>query len=109
MDQPSSKFRDDVYALVAQIPRGRIMTYGQLAALCGHPRAARQVGGIAHFGPANLPWWRVVNKSGGLAAAYTNGGREEHRRLLEEDGIYVSADYQIDVEALLWWPEGKLV
>ena len=41
---------DEIESLVAQIPRGRVMTYGQLAALCGNARAARIVGGIAHFG-----------------------------------------------------------
>ena len=63
-----------VYEYVAQIPQGRVMTYGQLAALCGSPRAARIVGGIAHFGPEELPWHRVVNKQGGLAGAF-HGGR----------------------------------
>lgn len=47
-------FRERVYALVSQIPKGRVMTYGQIAALCGNPRAARIVGGIAHFGPTGL-------------------------------------------------------
>lgn len=80
------------------------MTYGQIAALVGHPRAARQVGQIAHFGPSDLPWWRVVNKQGGLARAYTNGGRTEHKRALEADGVAVSNDYNVVVEDLLWWP-----
>lgn len=102
LELPESSFRELVYAYVARIPRGRVMTYGQLAALCGHPRAARQVGQIAHFGPSELPWWRVVNRHGGLAAAYTNGGREEHKRLLEAEGVAVSAEYKIDVERLLW-------
>ena len=102
MELPESNFRELVYAYVARIPQGRVMTYGQLAALCGHPRAARQVGQIAHFGPNELPWWRVVNKQGGLAPAYTNGGREEHKRLLEAEGVVVSPEYKIDVEQLLW-------
>lgn len=100
----SSSFRDDVYALVAQIPRGKVMTYGQIAALVGHPRAARQVGQIAHFGPSDLPWWRVVNKQGGLAGAYTNGGRTEHKCALGADGVAVSTEYKCDVNTLLWWP-----
>jgi methylated-DNA-protein-cysteine methyltransferase-like protein len=71
-------FRDRVEMVVRQIPRGRVMTYGQLAALCGNARAARIVGGIAHFGDPDLPWQRVVNKQGGLAAGYP-GGRQSHR------------------------------
>lgn len=104
MDRPESSFREDVYALVAQIPKGKVMTYGQIAALVGHPRAARQVGQIAHFGPSDLPWWRVVNKQGGLAGAYTNGGRTEHKRALQADGVVVSDEYKCDVNTLVWWP-----
>jgi len=101
-----SGFRERVEALVAQIPPGRVMTYGQLAALCGNARAARIVGGIAHFGNPALPWQRVVNKSGGLAAGYP-GGRQGHRQVLEAEGVAVSDDYRVGVEELLWWPPAK--
>ena len=79
------------------------MTYGQIAALCGNPRAARIVGGIAHFGPENLPWQRVVNKRGGLARGFP-GGIERHKMLLEEDGVNLS-EFKVDIESLLWRPE----
>ncbi|MEO6513182.1 MAG: MGMT family protein [Candidatus Saccharimonadales bacterium] len=98
-----SSFADRVNALVAQIPRGRIMTYGQIAGLCGNARAARIVGGIAHFGDPDLPWQRVVNKSGGLAAGYP-GGRAEHRVALESEGIIVDDNNQVNVMELLWRP-----
>lgn len=104
--KPASPFARGVYDIVARIPRGRVMTYGQIAALIGHPRAARQVGQTAHWGPLDLPWQRVVNKSGGLAGGYTTGGREAHRRALEADGVKVADDYTVDVEGLLWWPNG---
>lgn len=80
------------------------MTYGQLAALCGSPRAARIVGGVAHFGDPALPWQRVVNKRGGLAAGYP-GGREAHADHLRSEGIVVSDDYHVDVAHLIWWPK----
>jgi methylated-DNA-protein-cysteine methyltransferase-like protein len=102
--QPEDNFAEQVYAYVAQIPSGRVMTYGQLAALCGSARAARIVGGIAHFGPEGLPWHRVVNKQGGLASGYY-GGRSEQARQLEAEGVVVSDDYRVDVDALLWWPQ----
>jgi methylated-DNA-protein-cysteine methyltransferase-like protein len=98
-----NNFRTRVEILVAQIPRGRVMTYGQLAALCGNARAARIVGGIAHFGNPNLPWQRVVNKSGGLASGYP-GGRSGHKQVLESEGVEVSNDYRVDVQELIWWP-----
>lgn len=83
------------------------MTYGQLAALAGAPWAAWEVGQIAHFGPSELPWQRVVNKKGGLAAGYTPGGKQTHKRDLEQDGVFVSDDFTVDVERLLWWPPDK--
>lgn len=96
-------FRKKVEALVARIPRGRVMTYGQIAALCGQPGAARVVGGIAHFGDPDLPWQRVVNKRGGLAAGYP-GGRAGHKQVLEAEGFKVSGDNRVAVEELIWWP-----
>jgi methylated-DNA-protein-cysteine methyltransferase-like protein len=97
-------FRDRVYDYVAQIPTGRVMTYGQLAALCGSARAARVVGGIAHFGPEELPWHRLVNKQGGLAGAFT-GGRTEQAARLRAEGVEVDVNYRVKVEELLWWPQ----
>jgi alkylated DNA nucleotide flippase Atl1 len=79
------------------------MTYGQLAALCGNARAARIVGGIAHFGDPSLPWQRVVNKRGGLASGYP-GGRSGHKQVLEAEGVHSTDDYRVDVASLLWFP-----
>src|SRR5687767_5839508 len=96
-------FASRVHALVSQIPAGRVMTYGQIAAMCGNARAARIVGGIAHFGDPNVPWQRVVNKSGGLAAGYP-GGREAHRAALEAEGMVVNDNYQVNIAELIWTP-----
>jgi methylated-DNA-protein-cysteine methyltransferase-like protein len=104
--QSDKQFKERVEALVSQIPPRRVMTYGQIAALCGNARAARIVGGIAHFGNPDLPWQRVVNRYGGLAAGYP-GGRSGHKQVLEAEGLKVSEDYRVDVESLLWWPEEK--
>jgi methylated-DNA-protein-cysteine methyltransferase related protein len=104
MRRAEADFRQRVEALVAQIPRGRVMTYGQIAALCGNARAARIVGGIAHFGDPDLPWQRVVNKSGGLAAGYP-GGRSGHKQVLEAEGLTVSDDHKVDIESLIWQPK----
>ena len=103
MDEVDPNFRVRVEAIVAQIPRGRVMTYGQLAALCGNARAARIVGGIAHFGDPNLPWQRVVNKQGRLASGYP-GGWAGHKAALESEGVDVSEDYKVTIRKLLWNP-----
>lgn len=80
------------------------MTYGQIAALCGRPRGARIVGGIAHFGDPDLPWQRVVNKNGGLASGYY-GGKAGHKKDLETEGVKVKDDFTIKLEDYIWWPE----
>ena len=105
-EREASQFSKDVYDLVARIPKGRVMTYGQIATLCGSPRSAIIVGQVAHWGPLDLPWQRVVNKNGGLAAGYTTGGREAHRRDLEAEGVAVDDNYRVNVHALIWWPPG---
>lgn len=97
------RFSEEVTQLVAQIPSGRFMTYGQLAALAGSPNAARIVGGIAHFGDPDLPWQRVVNKRGGLARGYP-GGVRGHKQVLEQENVVVRDDFTVDIDALIWWP-----
>jgi methylated-DNA-protein-cysteine methyltransferase related protein len=104
MSRVDEEFKNKVFSLVAKIPKGRVMTYGQLAALAGAPWAAWEVGQIAHYGPSDLPWQRVVNKKGGLARGYTPGGREAHKRDLEKEGVQVSEGFEVKVEELLWWP-----
>jgi methylated-DNA-protein-cysteine methyltransferase related protein len=109
MEQIEEGFAARVHALVAQIPEGRVMTYGQIAALCGNARAARIVGGIAHFGDPDMPWQRVVNKQGGLASGYP-GGRQAHAEHLRAEGIDVSEDFKVNVGELLWDPyQAKLL
>ena len=108
MDKSEPGFKESVEEIVRQIPEGRVMTYGQLAALCGNARAARIVGGIAHFGDPDLPWQRVVNKSGSLASGYP-GGRSGHKQVLEAEGVTVNKDLTVDVQNLIWWPENHEV
>ena len=94
-------FRARVEAVVAGIPAGRVMTYGQIAVLCGNARAARIVGGIAHFGDPALPWHRVVNKKGGLASGYP-GGRALHAVHLAAEGIETrQGGYIVDLDKYL--------
>jgi methylated-DNA-protein-cysteine methyltransferase-like protein len=106
MTRVDNEFKNRVYEIVAQIPKGRVATYGQVAAMAGAAWAAWEVGQIAHTGPANLPWQRVVNKQGGLAKGYP-GGYEGHKEDLEKDGIEVNEEYRIEIDKLLWNPPLK--
>lgn len=96
-------FRNDVYSLIAQVPVGKVTTYGDLAVLAGHPNAPRIVGGIAHYGDTNLPWHRLVNRFGGLASGFY-GGREVQEQMLLSDGI-TSTNFIVDnFEERRWHP-----
>lgn len=106
MPRVDANFKEKVFSYVAQIPKGRLMTYGQLAALAGAPWAAWEVGQIAHRGPVELPWQRVVNKNGGLARGYP-GGLGGHKTALEADGVMVDEDYRVEIGELLWRPEAE--
>lgn len=104
MTRVDEQFKQRVYEIVAQIPKGRVMTYGQVATAAGAAWAAWEVGQIAHTGPSDLPWQRVVNKQGGLARGYP-GGFEGHKKALEAEGVFVDQDFKVDIERLLWLPE----
>ena len=87
--------RDKVYELMAQLPNDKVTTYGDLAAMAGHPYAARIVGGIAHNGVLDLPWHRLVNAK----------GQGAQKQLLEQDGIFCDARWRIiDFEERRWKP-----
>lgn len=78
MAQPGRDFVSDVLDVVAAIPAGRVMTYGDVAAALGS-RAARAVGTVmAHYG-ADVPWWRVVRASGQPAAGHEHRALEHYR------------------------------
>ena len=104
MPRVDEDFKQRVYELVAKIPQGKVMTYGQIAAICGAAWAAWEVGQLAHFGPTGLPWQRVVNKQGELARGYVPDGLAGHKRALEADGITVSDEFKVKVDQLLWNP-----
>ena len=101
--QNASEFRSKIEALMAQVPAGQVTTYGDLAALAGHPYAARIVGGMAHYGDPELPWHRLVNRFGGLAAGY-HGGRTAQRDHLLVEGITCTNDIIDNFEDKRWRP-----
>ncbi len=95
-------FRDEIYLLVSKIPKGRVVTYGDIALLAGHPGAARVVGQVAHFGPSALPWHRVVKSNGYLAKGFVPGGVDEQARLLALEGIQIK-NFKIDnIDTIRW-------
>lgn len=80
---------------MAALPDDKVTTYGDLAAMAGHPGAARIIGGIAHYGPENLPWHRLVNAEGRVAIGYP-GGQHVQCQLLVGDGITLDENYRVE-------------
>ncbi len=97
-------FYNLVYDSVIKIPRGKVATYGQVASMCGSPRAARAVGYALHFNPMPgvIPCHRVVNRFGRLADSFAFGGISRQKELLEEEGVDVSGDFYVDLKKFQW-------
>ena len=80
-------FRAAVYRLVRRIPRGSVMTYGQIAVRIGAPRSARAVGGAMRRCPDDVPWHRVVNAQGRISRRRPEAGMLTQRIRLEQEGV----------------------
>jgi methylated-DNA-protein-cysteine methyltransferase-like protein len=95
-----------VYAVVRRIPRGRVATYGQVAALAGLPGRARQVGYALHALPADghAPWHRVVNVRGAISLPPHGGADVTQRLRLEREGMRFDARGRIDLARFGWRP-----
>ena len=87
----SNDFFARVYAYLRTVPKGKVVTYGQIAFAIGAPRCARQVGFALHSNPQPIiiPCHRVVNREGRLAPAFAFGGLEAQAELLRAEGVEV--------------------
>ncbi|MDI7276795.1 MAG: MGMT family protein [Anaerolineae bacterium] len=99
----SSDLYERVYRIVATIPAGRVLTYGDIARMLGRPRGGRLVGWAMRHCPEGLPWYRVVNAQGRLSvtARYPDG-RLMQQALLEEEGVVFDAEGRLDVGRYAW-------
>lgn len=95
----TARFREDVYSIVAAIPYGKVLTYGQVARLAGYPNHSRLVGHLLCGGTssAHLPCHRVVNAQGRLAPVW-----QEQRPLLEAEGVPFKPNGCVDLSLAQW-------
>ena len=104
-DKPEKNltFHERVKAVIKKIPSGKVATYGQVAAMAGNPRAARQVVRVLHSSSdkENLPWYRVINRNGGISLK-PGQGYELQKALLKDEGIKFNLDDTIDLDKYLW-------
>lgn len=102
-----SGFYDDVYKIVAQIPYGRVATFGQIAKMAGRPRMARFVGYASNNKKYwHLPWHRVVFRDGTLIGEPFH---DQQYRTLTEEGVKFTRDRRVKLPDYQWCPESESV
>lgn len=101
-----NNFYDAVYRLVRDIPRGRVMTYGQVATILGSPRAARAVGyALLMCGKKDrVPWQRVINARGGISVGGDPDRPRLQRALLEKERVKFNEEDCCDLRKYRWEP-----
>lgn len=103
-----SYFYQQIYQLVRRIPAGKVATYGQIAALLGKPRHARQIGyALYRVAPdSDIPWQRVVNAQGMISHTPQRQGSDDLQRiLLEQEGITFNSQDKLDLRRYRWQPD----
>ena len=95
--------KQSVYDFLAAIPKGKVVTYGQIAIFLGNANYARVVGNILHENPdgEKYPCYKVVNAQGKLAENYAFGGLDAQKQRLEKEGIVVN-EGKVDLRVYKW-------
>ena len=91
----TTAFRDRVLAVVRAIPRGRVLSYGDVATLCGSPRAARAVGATLRTSGGDVPWQRVINGTGSISFKGDFERAGIQRELLIQEGLEMTEGWAI--------------
>ncbi|MGN1106183.1 MAG: MGMT family protein [Huintestinicola sp.] len=95
--------KEKVFEFLLTIPKGNVVTYGQIAEYLGNKRAARAVGNILHHNPDEnkYPCYKVVDSKGNLSKSFAFGGSDKQKEKLEAEGIEV-VSYRVDLNRYQW-------
>jgi methylated-DNA-protein-cysteine methyltransferase-like protein len=106
-----SRFKDGVIKVVSLVPKGKVVSYGQVALYVGVPRAARQVGWTLNRleEKVSIPWWRVVNNKGRISIKGSKCSANQQRKLLEKEGVKVSKNLTFDIEKYRFTPDKTIL
>ena len=107
-----SPFTQKVIQVIQSIPKGKVVSYGQVAAYIGIPRAARQVGWILRSleDGVSMPWWRVVNNTGRISIEVNlHNDKELQKKLLQQEGVAVNEDYILNIEKYRFIADNELL
>jgi methylated-DNA-protein-cysteine methyltransferase-like protein len=102
-------YRERVYRIVRRIPRGRVMTYGQIAELLGEGYTPRTVGFVMHASPSGTPWHRVLNARGACSTGRVVLPQDKQQRLLEVEGVVFDKNGRCDLQTFLWIPRDRSI
>jgi methylated-DNA-protein-cysteine methyltransferase-like protein len=115
MSSKQAKFDQAIWKVVANIPAGQVMGYGEVAQAAGYPRHARMVSKAMTRSPEPLPWYRVVRSNRTLAFDVGGDAYKRQEELLESEGVRVidgkvipvEVEQSNDLDRLLWGPDGS--
>ena len=97
-------FKEKVLNFVSMVPAGNVVSYGQVAAMIGVPRASRAVGGVLHEFGDKYPWWRVISSSGRISTKCEEHTALMQKDLLQKEGVVVGKNLTVDIEKFRFIP-----
>jgi methylated-DNA-protein-cysteine methyltransferase related protein len=103
-DNIDNDYRERVFRIVRSIPRGRVMTYGQIAEILGEGYTPRTVGFVMHSSNDKTPWHRVINAQGGCSTRGIVLPHDKQQRMLEAEGINFNERGRCELQKHLWIP-----
>jgi len=98
------QYRERVYKVVRRIPRGKVMTYGQIAYKLGEGYTPRTVGFVMHAADDKTPWHRVINSQGRCSTTRVVLPSDKQQRMLEREGVKFDESGRCDLETFIWNP-----
>jgi methylated-DNA-protein-cysteine methyltransferase-like protein len=101
------EYRERVFKLVRRIPRGMVMTYGQIAAILGEGYTPRTVGFVMHSSDDACPWHRVINSQGACSTGRILLPENKQQRMLAEEGVTFDERHRCDLQRFLWNPRTR--
>lgn len=108
--KPDRQYRERVYKIVRRVPRGKVMTYGQIAYMLGEGYTPRTVGFVMHGADENTtPWHRVINSQGRCSTGGIVLPSDKQQRMLEGEGVKFDQSGRCDLEIYLWQPRRRNV
>ena len=99
-----SRYRERVFRLVRKIPKGRVMTYGQIAILLGEGYTPRTVGYVMHNSDDGVPWQRVINSQGKCSTGRLTLPLNLQQQILESEGVVFDERSRCDLAKYQWSP-----